>query len=78
MLRITILLGNISLLILLIYELTRFLVDNELTYDILSLFIPLLILSILNIYFVIGTYKGPVSLHLKRKRLEEENKFNDI
>ena len=43
-------------------------------------FIPvtiLIILSTLNIYFIIGTYRGPVSLYLKRKKLEEEIKIQE-
>ena len=76
MLRITTLLGNLGLLILSIYGLTQIINDPGVTF-MFGLLIPLLILSILNIYFVIGTYKGPVSLYLKRKKLEEEIKIQE-
>ena len=76
MLRITTLLGNLGLLILSIYGLTQIINDPGVTF-MFGLLIPLLILSILNIYFVIGTYKGPFSLYLKRKRLEEEIKIQE-
>jgi len=39
--------------------------------------IPLAILSILNIYFITGKYRVPVSLYLKRKKLEEEIKIQE-
>jgi len=45
-----------------------------------ALIIPfslVILLSILNIYFIIGTYRGPVSLYLKRKKLEEEIKIQE-
>ena len=76
MLRITTLLSNLGLLILSIYGLTQIINDPEVTF-MFGFLIPLLILSILNIYFVIGTYKGPVSLYLKRKKLEEEIKIQE-
>ena len=76
MLRITTLLGNLGLLILSIYGLTQIINDPGAIF-MFGLLIPLLILSILNIYFVIGTYKGPVSLYLKRKKLEEEIKIQE-
>jgi len=76
MLRITTLLSNLGLLILSIYGLTQIINDPGVTF-MFGLLIPLLILSILNIYFVIGTYKGPVSLYLKRKKLEEEIKIQE-
>ena len=76
MLKITTLLGNLGLLILSIYGLIQIINDPEVTF-MFKLLIPLLILSILNIYFVIGTYKGPFSLYLKRKRLEEEIKIQE-
>ena len=76
MLRITTLLSNLGLLILSIYGLTQIINDPGVTF-MFGLLIPLLILSILNIYFVIGTYKGPVSLYFKRKRLEEEIKIQE-
>ena len=76
MLKITTLLGNLGLLILSIYGLTQIINDPGVTF-MFGLLIPLLILSILNIYFVIGTYKGPFSLYLKRKRLEEEIKIQE-
>ena len=76
MLRITTLLGNIGLLILSIYGLALIINDPG-TLSIFGLLIPLLILSILNIYFVIGTYRGPVYLYLKRIKLEEEIKIQE-
>ena len=76
MLRITTLLGNLGLLILSIYGLIQIINDPGAIF-MFGLLIPLLILSILNIYFVIGTYKGPFSLYLKRKRLEEEIKIQE-
>ena len=76
MLRITTLLSNLGLLILSIYGLTQIINDPGVTF-MFGLLIPLLILSILNIYFVIGTYKGSVSLSLIRKKLEEEIKIQE-
>lgn len=76
MLKIILLIGNIGLLVLSIYGLTEVINDPEATF-MFSILIPLIILSVLNIYFIIGTYRGPVSLYLKRKKLEEEIKIQE-
>lgn len=39
--------------------------------------IPLIILFVLNIYFILGTCHGTISLYLKRKKLEEEIKIQE-
>jgi len=76
MLRIVLLIGNIGLFILSIIGLADVINDPEATF-MLSILIPLIILSVLNIYFIIGTYRGPFSLYLKRKKLEEEIKIQE-
>ena len=76
MLRIVLLIGNIGLFILSIIGLADVINDPEATF-MFSILIPLIILSVLNIYFIIGTYRGPFSLYLKRKKLEEEIKIQE-
>lgn len=76
MLRIILLIGNISLFILSIVGLTEVINDSEATF-MFSILIPIIILSVLNIYFITGTYRSPFSLYLKRKRLEEEIKIQE-
>ena len=76
MLRIILLMGNAGLLVFSIIGL----VININEPGGMDFFIPctiLIILSTLNIYFIIGTYRGPVSLYLKRKKLEEEIKIKE-
>lgn len=76
MLRIILLIGNIGLFILSIVGLTEVINDSEATF-MFSILIPIIILSVLNIYFITGTYRSPFSLYLKRKRLEEEIKIQE-
>ena len=77
MLRIVTLVGNIGLLITLII----ILIINQLSEGVLFfiIFSTLVVLSVLNIYFIIniGAYRGPFSLYLKRKKLEEEIKIQE-
>jgi len=77
MLRIILLVGNISIFILPIIGLNFSINDPETPPLIFGILVPLIILSALNIYFIIGTYRGPVSLYLKRKKLEEEIKIQE-
>lgn len=62
MIRIVLLISNIGLFILSIIGLTDVINDPEATF-MFSILIPLIILSVLNIYFIIGTYRGPFSLY---------------
>ncbi|MCG2791570.1 MAG: hypothetical protein L6305_07460 [Actinomycetia bacterium] len=77
MLRIVTLVGNIGLLITLII----ILIINQLSEGALFfiIFSTLVVLSVLNIYFIIniGACRGPFSLYLKRKKLEEEIKIQE-
>ena len=77
MLRIILLMGNIVYIVLLIIMMVIPIINDPGVTFMFGLLIPLLILSILNIYFVIGTYKGPVSLYLKRKK-QKRNYLNII
>lgn len=78
MLKIIILIGNTGLLV---YSVIVLVVSTNINVPGgMDFFIPLtilIILSTLNIYFIIGTYRVPVSLHLKRKKLEEEIKIQE-
>lgn len=76
MLRIILLIGNIGLLVLSIIILVININDPEGAVFFIIV-ILLIILSILNIYFIRGTYSGTISLYLKRKRLEEEIKIQE-
>lgn len=75
-LRILLLMGNFGLLILLIIILVINRNDNEgiFFFTILSI---LIVLSVLNIYFIRETYHGSFSLYLKRRKLEEEIKIQE-
>jgi hypothetical protein len=78
MLRITLLIGNIVFSIFLIVMSISTIIHPGIGDE--GLIIPLslvILLSILNIYFIIGTYRGPFSLYLKRKKLEEEIKIQE-
>lgn len=77
MLRIVLLIGNIGLFILSIIGLNFCINDPETPPFVFGGLIPIIILCVLNIYFIIGTYRGPVSLYLKRKKLEEEIKIQE-
>jgi len=77
MLRIVLLIGNIGLFILPIIGLNFLINDPETPPFVFGILISIIILCVLNIYFIIGTYRGPVSLYLKRKRLEEEIKIQE-
>ena len=76
MLRIILLMGNTGLLIYLILAIIMNLHDPGVA-EMFVVIIPVAILSILNVYFIIGTYRGPVSLYLKRKKLEEQIKIQE-
>jgi len=76
MLRIILLIGNISLLVLSIIILVININDPEGAIFFIIV-ILLIILSVLNIYFIRVTYSGNISLYLKRKRLEEEIKIQE-
>ena len=77
MLIIILLIGNAGLLVYSSLALIMNITDPNLT-EMLIVVIPVVILSILNIYFIIGIYRwGSVSLYLKRKKLEEEIKIKE-
>ena len=76
MLRIILLIDNIGLLVLSIIILVININDPEGAVFFIIV-ILLIILSVLNIYFIRGTYSGNISLYLKRKRLEEEVKIQE-
>ncbi|HUS49270.1 MAG TPA: hypothetical protein VMZ91_03850 [Candidatus Paceibacterota bacterium] len=75
-LRIILLIGNFGLLVLLLIILVINRNDSEgvFFFTILSI---LVVLSVLNIYFIRETYHGSFSLYLKRKKLEEEIKIQE-
>lgn len=77
MLRIVLLIGNVGLFILPIIGLSFFINDPETPPFVFGILISIIILCVLNIYFIIGTYRVPVSLYLKRKKLEEEIKIQE-
>jgi hypothetical protein len=79
MLRIMLLMVNVVYIVLLIIMMVVPIINDPGVGD-EALIIPfslVILLSILNIYFIIGTYRGPVSLYLKRKKLEEEIKIQE-
>ena len=76
MLRIILIIGNAGLFVYSIIALITNINDPGVA-EMFVVVIPLVILSILNIYFITGTYRGPVSLYLKRKKLEEEIKIQE-
>ena len=76
MLRIIILIGNIGALIFLIFVAVTN-IGIGFPIDELILLFSLMLLCILNIYFIIRSYRGYASLYLKRKRLEEEIKIQE-
>lgn len=79
MLRIMLLIANIVYIVFLIIMMVIPIINNPGVGD-EALIIPfslVILLSILNIYFIIGTYRGPVSLYSKRKKLEEEIKIQE-
>ena len=76
MLRIIILIGNIGALIFLIFVAVTN-IGIGFPIDELILLFSLMLLCILNIYFIIRSYPGYVSLYLKRKKLEEEIKIQE-
>ena len=76
MLRIIILMGNIGALIFLIFVAVTNIGIGFPVNELILLF-SLMLLCILNIYFIIRSYRGYVSLYLKRKKLEEEIKIQE-
>lgn len=76
MLRIILLIGNVGLFIYSILALIMNINDPGVA-EVFFVVIPIAILSIFNIYFITGPYRGPVSLYLKRKKLEEEIKIQE-
>ena len=76
MLRIVTLVANIGSLIALIIILVINLNEG---IGFIIIFSVLIVLFVLNTYFIIniGTYRGPFSLYLKRKNLEEEIKIQE-
>ncbi len=73
MLRIILLIGNFGVLILSIIAFVILFPDSKTQPTFYFVFIPLIILFILNVYFLIG----PFSLYFKRKKLEEEIKIQE-
>jgi len=76
MLRIILIIGNAGLFVYSILALIADINDPGVA-EMFVVVIPVVILSILNIYFITGIYRGPVSLYLKRKKLEEEIKIQE-
>ena len=76
MLRMIILIGNIGALMFLIFVAVTNIGIGFPINELILLF-SLTLLCILNIYFIIRSYRGYVSLYLKRKKLEEEIKIQE-
>ena len=72
-LRIILLIGNFGVLILSVILFVNLFSDSRTNPTLYFVFIPLIVLFVLNIYFFIG----PFSLYFKRKRLEEEIKIQE-
>ena len=72
-LRIILLIGNFGVLILSIILFVSLFSDSRTQPTFYLVFIPLIILFILNVYFL----AGPSSLYFKRKKLEEEIKIQE-
>ena len=71
--RIILLIGNFIFLVLSVFGFVGLFSDNRTNPTLYFVFIPLIILFVLNIYFFIG----PSSLYFKRKRLEEKIKIQE-
>ena len=76
MLKIIILMGNVGALMFLIFIAVTNIGIGFPVNELILLF-SLMLLCILNIYFIIRSYRGYVSLYLKRKKLEEEIKIQE-
>ncbi len=72
-LRILLLIGNFGVLILSIILFISLFPDSRTQPTFYFVFIPLIIVFILNVYF----FAGPSSLYFKRKKLEEEIKIQE-
>ena len=71
--RIILLIGNFIFLVLSVIAFVSFFPDGKKDPTFYLVFIPLIILFVLNVYFL----AGPSSLYFKRKRLEEEIKIQE-
>ena len=76
MLRIIALIGNFIFLFLSLFFTILNIPDRE-PEPFFIIFIPLIILLVINIYFISGIHHGTIFLYFQRKRLEEEIKIQE-